>query len=89
MALLEDETVVYVVVQEVLLARNVLSHAAAAKVFYTLDRNQLLDIPMFHKLGRWFTNMGDRMETEEQRKDKYLLCLLKSQLVPDLKTFND
>ena len=74
-AMLEDDSVDYDEIKEALLSRNIMSHAAAAKAYYSLDSKELLNLPMaqaFSKLDRWLVKMGEGAETGvEKRKICY------------------
>ena len=47
--LVEDDLIDYDDVKEALFSRHIMSHAAAAEAFYSLDNRQLLDVPV----ARW------------------------------------
>ena len=88
--MLEDDSVDYDEIKEALLSRNIMSHAAAAEAYYSLDSKELLNLPMaqvFSKLDRWLIKIGEGAETEVLRRGRYAMGLMRSQLVPELKLF--
>ena len=80
--MLEDDSVDYDEIKEALLSRNIMSHAAAAEAYYSLDSKELLNLPMaqvFSKLDRWLIKIGEGAETEVLRRGRYAMGLMRSQ----------
>ena len=48
-SLLQDDLIDYDDAKDALLSRHIMSHAAAAEAFYSLDNRQLLEVPV----ARW------------------------------------
>ena len=90
--LLDDELVGYEEVKQAILGRRVLSHAAAAEAFFTHNNKELLTLPVMQvltKLKKWLGKMEEGAETEEVKKERVAMGSLKSQIVPEFKTFLD
>ena len=91
-ALLDDDLAGYEAVKDALLSRKITSHATAAEAYYSFNNRELLNLPLTQvviKLKRWLIKMEEHAETEDLRREKYIMGHIRSQLVPDLKIFLD
>ena len=82
----------YEEVKQAILGRRVMSHAAATEAFFSHNNKELLAIPVTQavtKMKRWLKKMEQGAESEDVRRERVVMGSLRSQMVPELKTYLD
>ena len=92
LGMLEDDSLGYKNIKEVLVARNMTTPVASSEAFFSFNNNQLIDkskLEIVVKLSRWGSKIQDDSATPTQTKNKFVMGVMRSRFVPELKQFLD
>ena len=68
-----------------------MSHVAVAEAFFSHNNKELLALPVTQavtKMKRWLKKMEQGAESEDVRRERVAMGNLRSQMVPELKTYH-
>ena len=92
MHLLQDRDSQYEEISAVLMGCASMTFAATAEAIFTADKGKLLQLPLRQatdKMKRWVNKMLEESETVRQAADKVTVGVMRSFMVPELKTYLD